>query len=68
MNDTKVFQALLGATEPWMVEVVEMDTARETVTIELGLKAGTIWGCPVCQVHEGSRLHILQMASDLRHE
>lgn len=54
MNDTKVFQALLGATEPWVVEAVEMDTARETVTIELGLKAGTIWGCPVCQ----KRMHV----------
>ena len=54
MNDTKVFQALLGSTEPWVVEAVEMDTARETVTIELGLKAGTIWGCPVCQ----KRMHV----------
>ena len=54
MNDTKVFQALLGATDPWMVEAVEMDTTRETVTIELGLKEGTIWGCPVCQ----KRMHV----------
>ena len=54
MNDTKVFQALLGATDPWVVEAVEMDTARETVTIELGLKEGTIWGCPVCQ----KRMHV----------
>lgn len=54
MNDTKVFQALLGATEPWMVEAVEMDTQRESVTIELGLKAGTVWGCPVCQ----KRMHV----------
>ena len=49
MNDTKVFQALLGATDPWAVEAVEMDTAREAVTIELGLKAGTVWACPACR-------------------
>ena len=54
MNDTRVFQALLGATEPWVVEAVEMDTARETVTIEMGLKDGTIWGCPACQ----KRMHV----------
>ena len=51
MNDTKVFQALLGATDPWMVEAVEMDTTRETVTIELGLKEGTI-----CNTALGSAL------------
>jgi transposase len=54
MNETKVFQALLGNTEPWVVEAVEMDTARETVTIEMALKAETIWGCPVCQ----KRMHV----------
>ena len=54
MNDTKVFQALLGATDPWQVEAVEMDTARETVTIELGLKAETAWGCPICH----KRMHV----------
>ena len=35
---------MLGATEPWIVEAVEMDTTQETVTIEMGLKAGTMWG------------------------
>jgi transposase len=54
MKDTTFFQAVLGATDPWRVEAVELDTARETVTIELGVKAGTIWGCPVCQ----KRMHV----------
>jgi len=55
MNDIRVFQALLGTIDPWVVEAVEMDTARETVTIELGLKAGTVWGCPVCRKKMQSR-------------
>ena len=54
MNDTKVFQALLGGTDPWVVEAVEMDTTRETVTIELGLKAGAVWACPLCR----KRMHV----------
>ena len=54
MNDTRFFQALLGNTDPWAVEAVELDTERETVTITMGVKAGTIWGCPACQ----SRMHV----------
>lgn len=54
MNDTNVFQALLGATDPWIVETVEMDTVGEKVTIELGLKEGTIWACATCK----KRMHV----------
>ena len=54
MNDTKVFQALLGVTDPWMVEAAQLDTTRETVRIELGIKPGTLWACPVCQ----KRMHV----------
>ncbi len=31
MNDTGVSQSVPGATAPWKVDAVEMDTARETV-------------------------------------
>ena len=48
MNDTGVFQSLPGATDPWKVEAVEMDTARETVTTGPGLKEGTVRGYPAC--------------------
>ena len=54
MNDTKVFQTLLGAIEPWVVQSVEMDVTRETVMIEVGVKEDTMWGCPVCQ----RRMHV----------
>ncbi len=54
MNDTGVFQSLPGATDPWKVEAVEMDTARETVTTGPGLKEGTVRGCPACR----RRMHV----------
>lgn len=44
MKDTAFFQAVLGVTDPWRVEAVELDMARETVTIELAVQAGTRWG------------------------
>jgi transposase len=59
MNDTKVFETLLGPIAPWIVKSVEMDTVRETVTIEVSLKDDVVWGCPVCHrrmhVHDYSR-------------
>jgi transposase len=54
MNDTKVFQTLLGPTAPWIVQSVEMDTAQEAVTIEVTLKEDTVWACPACQ----RRMHV----------
>jgi len=37
-----------------VVQSVEMDVARETVTIEVGLKEGAVWACPICQ----RRMHV----------
>ena len=59
MNDISVFQAILGATEPWRVEAVAVDTAKELIRIEMGLLKDRPWACPACHramhVHEWNR-------------
>ena len=38
MNDINVFQAILGATEPWAVRAVEVDTTKEVIRIEMEVR------------------------------
>ena len=59
MNDITVFQAILGNTEPWTVKAVEVDTAKETIRIEMEVRRDRPWACPACHramhVHEWTR-------------
>jgi len=49
MNDIKVFQTMLGNTDPWMVKGIEFDQVKETITIEMGLKGEVLWACSQCR-------------------
>jgi len=55
MNDVAVFQAILGATDPWLVRAVQVDTAKETILIEMEVKRDRPWACPTC--HRAMHVH-----------
>lgn len=54
MKDIDVFQKMLGQTDPWELCGVEYDWEKETILMELRVKPGTVWGCPVCS----KRMHV----------
>ena len=54
MKDIQVFQTLLGHTAPWDVCGVEFDREKEAILVELRVKPGSVWGCPICS----KRMHV----------
>ena len=49
MTDSKtLYAALLGVTEPWGVELVEMKLDAREVHVRVALPARTQWVCPEC--------------------
>ena len=52
MNDTKLYEQILGLQAPWTVQSVTMKKAERAIEIEVAC-AETLWGCPVC----GQRMH-----------
>lgn len=48
MQDTDVFQQILGLSEPWRVDRVELDTDRRRVDLYLEHADGCRWECPEC--------------------
>ena len=53
MQDAKFFAQMLGLTAPWRVKDVKLDLEGRTVTIEVEVIPGTIWGeeGEQCAVH-----------------
>lgn len=49
MRDTDLYKTVLGLREPWIIAGVEMDEARETITVRVDIPAGTRFVCPGCQ-------------------
>lgn len=47
MQDTKLFETILGLTAPWQVARVELQTADKRVNVWLE-HAATRWPCPEC--------------------
>ena len=53
MNDTKLYEQILGLEPPWTVRAVTLK--QEDGVIEVEVKcAETVWGCPAC----GERMHV----------
>ena len=52
MNDTKLYEQILGIEEPWYVKAVTLKVAEESIELEVECKE-TLWGCPQC----GQRMH-----------
>ncbi len=48
MESKELYQQLLGLSEPWTVERVELDVARERVEVYVDHASGTRFACPEC--------------------
>jgi transposase len=52
MNDTKLYEQILGLQPPWSVKSVALKKAEGIIEIEV-VCSETLWGCPEC----GHRMH-----------
>lgn len=48
MRDTDLYAQILGLKAPWLVVAVNVDSAKEEVTVRVEPEAGTVWSCPKC--------------------
>lgn len=48
MESKDLYRQLLGLSEPWTVERVELDMARQHVEVYVGHTSGTRFACPEC--------------------
>ena len=53
MNDTKLYEQILGLQPPWSVQAVTLKRDEGTIEVEVAC-AETMWGCPQC----GQRMHV----------
>ena len=53
MNDTRLYEQLLGLQPPWSVRSVTLKADEGIIEVEVAL-AETAWGCPEC----GQRMHV----------
>jgi transposase len=51
MQDIDLYQQVLGLTEPWFVERVQLNVAELRVDIWLAHRPGVKWPCPKCDEH-----------------
>ena len=49
MRDTELYQRVLGLTEPWSVERVDLDVGGRRVDVWVEHVPGVSWPCPQCQ-------------------
>jgi len=54
MNDTSLYQQILGDTTPWRVDSVQLVVKALTVNVCLKVNAKAVWACPQCS----RRMHI----------
>ncbi len=52
MNDTKLYEQILGLQPPWSVQSVTLKKSEGSIEVEV-VSAETLWGCPTC----GKRMH-----------
>ncbi len=48
MESAGLYRQLLGLSEPWTAERVELDVARQHVEVYVGHPAGQRFACPEC--------------------
>lgn len=53
MQDTQLYQEILGLKSPWHVTKVTMKAAERTIEVEVECEE-QVWGCPTC----GQRAHV----------
>ena len=53
MNDTRLYEQILGLQSPWSVRSVTLKKDEGSIEVEVAC-AETTWGCPEC----GARMHI----------
>ena len=58
MQDTKLFEAILGLQAPWHIARVELDTTGERVDLWAEHDAARRWPCPECQQDLACRDHV----------
>jgi hypothetical protein len=61
VQDTKLFETILGITSPWHVARVELKTAEQRVELWLEHEA-TRWPCPGWEAGAGSQFGPAAMA------
>jgi len=49
MRDTELYQRVLGLTEPWSVERVDLNVVSRRVDVWVEHAAGVSWPCPQCR-------------------
>lgn len=54
MDDTQLYQELLGLRAPWSVRDVTMDLKSQEITVTVACAQGEVWACPACS----HRLHV----------
>ena len=52
MNDTKLYEQIMGLRPPWSVQAVTLKKDEGIIEVEVAC-AETAWGCPEC----GKRMH-----------
>lgn len=52
MNDTTLYEKILGLQPPWTVQSVALRKSEGSIEVEV-VCAETLWGCPIC----GQRMH-----------
>jgi len=53
MRDSQLYQQILGLSDPWFVERVELNLAEQRVDVFVEHRAQAKWTCPVCQQPAG---------------
>lgn len=48
MQDSALYQQILGLSDPWFVASVKLDVANVRVDIEVEHRKGATWTCPTC--------------------
>ena len=49
MQDTTLFETILGLQAPWPIARVALDTSGERVALWVEHAADAAWACPECQ-------------------
>ena len=65
MQDRQLFEQILGISEPWLVERVELDLKEDGVHVHLSHQEGAAWSCAECG--RACALHDHQSSRTWRH-
>lgn len=58
MNDVKLYEKLLGLSEPWQVESVELKMTEKEIMVTVGYDSAWEWFCPTCGLATTNHDHV----------